>query len=84
MKDDLQEDVAEFFGEFVIVVGLDGVEQFVDFFHCMPAQGKMVLLAVPGTAAGRSQARHDAKQILDGAVLHRVSLACSATQASNS
>ena len=60
MENHLQEQVAQFLLHLVVVARLDGVDQFIDLLDRMPAQGHVVLLAVPGAAVGRPQPRHDA------------------------
>jgi hypothetical protein len=59
VEEDLEEEVAELFGEFGIVAGVEGVEDFVGFFDEVGAEGRMGLLAVPGAAAGGAKAGHD-------------------------
>ena len=59
VEEDLEEEVAKFLGEFGVVAGVEGVEDFVGFFDQVGAQGGMGLLAVPGAAAGSAEAGHD-------------------------
>jgi hypothetical protein len=59
VKEDLEEEVAEFFGEFGVVAGVEGVEDFVGFFDEVGAEGGVGLLAVPRAAAGSAEAGHD-------------------------
>lgn len=66
VKDDLKQQVAQFLRQFVIIPGLDGVEEFVDFLDGMPAQGLVILLAVPGAALRGAERRHDLEHLADG------------------
>jgi len=59
MEEDLEEEVAEFLGEFGVVSGVEGVEDFIGFFDQVGAEGGVGLLAVPGAAAGRTEVGHD-------------------------
>jgi hypothetical protein len=52
VENDLQEQIAKFFFQFMVVAGFDGIEQFIDLLDCVPAQRHMVLLTVPGAASG--------------------------------
>ena len=61
----LQEQVSQLLFQFVVVPGLDGVEQFIDLLDRMPAQRHVVLLPVPRAAPGRPEPGHDAQQIAD-------------------
>lgn len=47
VKDDLEEEVAEFLDHFVVVTGLNRVHEFIDFLDCVETKGHVVLLAVP-------------------------------------
>src|SRR5713101_3705512 len=38
MENDLEEQVAQFFGHLVIVTSFDGIEQFIDFLNRVPAE----------------------------------------------
>ena len=58
MEDDLQQQIAEFLGQFMIIARFDGIDQFVDFFDRMPAQRTMILFPVPGAAVRRAQLGH--------------------------
>jgi hypothetical protein len=55
----LEKEVAEFFGEFGVIGGLEGVEDFVGFFDEISSERGVSLFAIPGAAAGRAEARHD-------------------------
>jgi hypothetical protein len=59
VEEHLEKEVAEFFGHSSIIRGLQGVEDFVGFFDEIGAKGGVSLLAVPGAAIGRAQARHE-------------------------
>jgi hypothetical protein len=59
VEEDLEEEVAELFGEFDVVVGVEGVENFVGFFNEIGAEGGVSLFTVPGAAAGSAEAGHD-------------------------
>src|SRR6185436_2959037 len=52
VKHHLQQQVSQFLGHFVVVTGLNGVNQFIHFLDGMPSQGHVVLLAVPWAALG--------------------------------
>ena len=66
VENNLHQQIAEFLGHFVVVVRLDGVNQFIDLLDGMAAERAMVLLAVPRTARRRAQPGHDFEQIVDG------------------
>jgi len=59
VEEHLEKEVAEFFGDSSIIGGLQGVEDFVGFFDEIGAKSGVSLLAVPGTAIGRAEARHE-------------------------
>ena len=72
MKDDLQQQIAEFFQHLVVVTGFNGVHQFIDFLDGVEPQRSVVLFAVPGTTRGRPQPAHDLDQPVDrGIFFHR-------------
>ena len=50
MENNLQEQIAKFLFQFMVVAGFDGVEHLIDLFDRMPTQRHVVLLAVPGAA----------------------------------
>jgi len=58
-KYDMGLKVAEFFGKFGVVAGVEGVQDFVGFFDQVGAEGGVGLFAVPGAAAGGAEAGHD-------------------------
>ena len=70
VEQDLQKQIAQLPAKFVPIAGVDGLQHFVGFFQRVGLDGVEGLLAIPGTAARGSQARHDG----DGAL---ESLACS-------
>ena len=51
MEGDLEQQVAELFGEFCVVAAVDGVEDFVRFFDQVGTERLMSLLDVPRAAA---------------------------------
>ena len=55
----LQQQVAEFLGKVRKVTALNGVEDLIDFFERVFADGIEGLFAVPGAAARCAQSRHD-------------------------
>jgi hypothetical protein len=55
----LEKEVAEFFGEFGVIAGLEGIEDFVGFFDEIGSERSVSLFPIPGAAAGRTEARHD-------------------------
>jgi hypothetical protein len=58
MEEDLEKEVAQFFGELGVVAGIEGVEDFVGFFDEIGAKGGVGLLAVPGAAARGAETGH--------------------------
>jgi hypothetical protein len=58
VEEDLEKEVAELLGEFGVVGGVEGVEDFVSFFDEVRAEGGVGLFAVPGAAAGSAEASH--------------------------
>ena len=63
VEHDLQEYVTQFFRQFDVILGLNGVEKFVNFLNRMPPQGLVVLLSIPRTAIGSPQGSHDLKDL---------------------
>lgn len=55
----LQKHIAQFLLQFVIVAGLDRVNQFIDLLDRVPAQSHVILLPVPGAAPGRPEPLYD-------------------------
>lgn len=75
VKKDLEKKVPEFFCEFGVVGGIKSVEDFVSFFDEVGAESGVRLFAVPGAAAGGTEARHDRDEFLEvGADLGRCEL----------
>ena len=70
VEDDLQQQVAQFFGHLVVVASLDGIKQFIHFLHGVETKRLVILLAVPRAARGRAEFRHDGEQIVDGGAAH--------------
>ena len=65
MEKDLEEQVAELFGELGVIGGLERVEDFVGFLDKIRAKSGVSLFAVPGAAPGRAQTRHDGDQFFE-------------------
>ena len=63
VEENLEKQVAEFFGELGVVGGFEGVEDFVGFFDKIRAKSGVSLFAVPGAAAGRAEARHEGNKL---------------------
>ncbi len=59
VEENLEQEVAEFAGEFLPIAIVDGFEDFVGFFERVGFDRVERLLAVPGTAAGTAQPGHD-------------------------
>jgi len=66
MEEDLEQEIAEFFGEFGVVAGVEGIEDFVGFFDQVGAKGGVGLFSVPGAAAGGAETGHDSGQFGEG------------------
>ena len=66
MEQDLEEEVAEFFGKFGVVAGVEGIEDFVGFFDEVGAEGGVRLFAIPGAATGGAEAGHDGSESGEG------------------
>ena len=64
VKQHLQQQVAEFFGQVRKVAALDGVEDFVGLFKRVFANRVEGLFAVPRASARRPQPRHDRRRLL--------------------
>jgi glutaredoxin 3 len=62
VEDDLQQEVAELVAKRGGIAAIDGVEDLVGFLEHVGAERRVSLLAIPGTAAGGPQARHDVDQ----------------------
>jgi hypothetical protein len=66
VEEDLEEEVAEFIGEFGVVGGFEGFEDFVGFFEEVGAEGHVGLFAVPGAAVGCAEAGHGRDEFFEG------------------
>jgi hypothetical protein len=66
VKEDLEEEIAEFFGEFGVVGAVESVEDFVGFFDEVGAESGVSLFAVPGTAIGSAEAGHYGDKLFEG------------------
>ena len=64
IKNRLEHEVAQLFGQIVPVAAVDGVEHLVGLFEGVGLDAVEGLLAVPRTAAGGAQAGHDIDQFL--------------------
>ena len=64
IKEHLQKQIAKLFGKMVEVTALDGVEDLVDLFQRVFANGIEGLLAIPRAAAGSAQPSHDGRGLL--------------------
>src|SRR5438105_4863743 len=65
MEHDLQEKIAEFLDQLEIVAGLNGIQQFIHFLDGVPAEGEVILLAVPRATGGRTKPSHDFEKVID-------------------
>ena len=61
----LQNEIAEFLRQLAPLAAVYGVKHFVSFFERIRFDGIEGLLAIPGAAAGRAQARHQRNQFLE-------------------
>jgi len=59
VEENLEEKVAEFFGEFGVIGRVERIEDLVSLFNKIGAERGMGLLAVPGAAFRGAEARHD-------------------------
>jgi hypothetical protein len=66
VEEDLKEEVAEFLGEFGVVAGVEGVEDFVGLLDEVGAEGGVGLFAVPGAAAGDTETGHERGEFGEG------------------
>ena len=66
MKDDLEQEIAQFIHHLLVVPFLDGIEQFIHFLHRMDSQTTVGLLTVPRATIRRSELLHDLQKRLDG------------------
>jgi hypothetical protein len=65
VEENLEEEVAEFFGEFGVVGGVECVENLVGFFNEIGAEGGVGLFAVPWTTVGGAETGHDGDEFLE-------------------
>src|SRR5438105_1620117 len=47
VEDHLQLQITQCFHHFMIIAGFDRIDKLIDLFHGVPAQGFMILLAIP-------------------------------------
>jgi hypothetical protein len=66
VEENLEEKVAEFFGEFGVVGAIHGIEDFVGFFDEIRAECGVCLFAIPGAAFGGTEASHDGNEFFKG------------------
>jgi hypothetical protein len=66
VEENLKEEVAEFLGEFGVVRGVEGVEDFIGFFDEIRAESRVGLLAVPRAAVGCAETGHDGDEFFEG------------------
>ena len=62
-KQDLKQDIPEFFAHIFRAFGLDGIHQFVHFFDQVNSQGSRGLFPVPGASVFSAQGFNQANQI---------------------
>jgi hypothetical protein len=72
MEHYLKEQITQLLFQFMVVRRFNSINQLIDLLDGMPAQGTVVLLAVPGAAVGRAQAGHDLEQFVDGGLAFHV------------
>ena len=65
VEEDLEEKVAEFFGEFGVVGGVESIEDLVGFFDEVSAEGRVGLFTVPRAAVRGAKPGHDGDQFLE-------------------
>src|SRR5580704_5668190 len=63
MKQDLQQEIAEFLCQFFGVSRFNGIEDFVSLLDEVGPERGVSLLAVPGTATGGAEASLDSAQV---------------------
>jgi hypothetical protein len=66
VKDDLEQEVAEFFAEVGVIGIADGVNRFAGFLEESGAEGFVGLFAVPRTTFGRAKEADDGAEAGDG------------------
>jgi hypothetical protein len=70
MEDYLEEQVAQLFNHFMIVVSFDSIDEFIGFFDAIEANAFVVLFQVPGAAAfGRPETGHNFQELTDRRVV---------------
>jgi hypothetical protein len=62
---DVKEEIAEFFAEIGIIIAVDGLQKFRDFFNEAVANGTMVLFAIPWAAVRCPEAGGGLNQKVD-------------------
>lgn len=65
VKEDLEEEIAEFLGKFGVIRGIEGIEDFVGFFDKIRAKRGVSLFAVPRAAARRTETRHERDELFE-------------------
>lgn len=65
VKDDLQQQISQFFHHFVIVPRFNCIHQFVNFLDRVKAEALVRLFAIPRATFGRTEFGHDLYQIID-------------------
>lgn len=66
VEEDLEEEIAEFFCEFGVIMAFQRVEDFVGLFDQVGAKRGVRLFAVPRTATGSTEPRHDGHKLVEG------------------
>ena len=65
MQHDLQQQISQFFLHFLVVAGIDRIDQFVTLLDQMWFQALVRLFAIPGTALRRSELSHNISQSIN-------------------
>ena len=66
VEENLKQKIAEFFREFCVVRGVEGVEDFVGFFNEIRAKGGVGLFAVPRAAFRGAETGHYGDEFFEG------------------
>jgi hypothetical protein len=66
MEEDLEEQVAEFFGKFGVIGGFESIEDFVSFFDEVSAERGVGLFAIPAATARSAKTGHKGDEFLEG------------------
>jgi hypothetical protein len=66
MEEYLEEKIAKFFGEFGVIGGFEGIQDFVGFFDEVGAESRVGLFAIPWAAAGSAETGHKNDEFLEG------------------